>query len=67
MMGCLPMDKKLSSPSPNSIIWADTRSQKQADELGERYGVAEFYQTTGHPAFPLPNNPSPKVYVGEEA
>ncbi len=47
MMGCLPMDKNCR-PLRNSIIWADTRSQKQADELGERYGVAEFYQTTGH-------------------
>ena len=47
MMGCLCLDKNLK-PLRDSIIWADTRSQKQADEIAEKVDLADFYKLTGH-------------------
>ncbi|MBQ9941501.1 MAG: xylulokinase [Christensenellaceae bacterium] len=47
MMGVLCLDKT-GTPLRNSIIWADTRSQKEADYIEEHYGRDEFYATTGH-------------------
>ncbi len=47
MMGSLCLDKN-GTPLRNAIIWADTRSQKQADYIEEHYGRNEFYYTTGH-------------------
>ena len=47
MMGCLPVDFS-GKPLRRSIIWADQRAQKQADELRERIDDDRFYQIVGH-------------------
>jgi len=52
MMGCTCVDRQ-GRPLQNSIIWADTRSKKQARVLAERYGEAEFYITSGHRLSPF--------------
>lgn len=46
MMGCLPVDRK-GRALRNSIIWADQRSIKQAEEIRKRIGD-EVYKITGH-------------------
>ncbi|MBQ9942599.1 MAG: xylulokinase, partial [Christensenellaceae bacterium] len=47
MMGCTPVNDK-GEALRSSIMWSDTRSQKQADELQAAYGWDAFYETTGH-------------------
>ena len=47
MMGSLCVDKN-GTPLRNSIIWADTRSGKEAQYIADHYGRDEFYYTTGH-------------------
>lgn len=47
MMGCLCLGEDLQ-PLRSSIIWADTRSQEQADWIGRHMDPAEFYKLTGH-------------------
>lgn len=47
MMGCLCVDRH-GKPLRPSIIWADTRSVREADALGEAYGKTAFYRTSGH-------------------
>ncbi|MBQ9941500.1 MAG: xylulokinase, partial [Christensenellaceae bacterium] len=46
MMGCTCVDEK-GNALRRSIIWADTRSVEQADQLAESYGRDKFYYTTG--------------------
>ncbi len=52
MMGCTCIGKD-GRPLRSSIIWADTRSKKQAKILAENYGEAEFYYTSGHRVSPF--------------
>ena len=47
MMAALPLDGA-GKALRNSIIWADLRSTKQADELADRIGADRVYQLTGH-------------------
>ena len=47
MTGSLCVDKN-GTPLRNSIIWADTRSGKEAQYIADHYGRDEFYYTTGH-------------------
>jgi len=47
MMAALPVDGA-GKALRNSIIWADLRSTKQADELAGRIGADRVYQLTGH-------------------
>lgn len=47
MMGCVPLDKN-GEPLCRSIIWADQRSTKQAQELKNRVGSDKVYRLTGH-------------------
>lgn len=47
MMGCLCVDRG-GAPLRPSIIWADSRAQAQADELGRSISQQEFYRITGH-------------------
>ncbi|MCT1459771.1 xylulokinase [Aestuariimicrobium sp. p3-SID1156] len=47
MMGAVPLDEK-GDPARPAIIWADTRSTKECDQLVERYGMEQCYQVTGH-------------------
>jgi len=51
MMGCLPLDKN-GDPLRRSIIWADQRSTKQAEELRDKVGAEKVYQITGHRVSP---------------
>lgn len=47
MMGCLLVDKQ-GDPLMNSIIWADTRGEKQASLMQESLTMDYVYETTGH-------------------
>jgi len=47
MMGCLCVDKS-GTPLRKSIIWADQRAQKQAEELGQKISLVDFYHIVGH-------------------
>lgn len=47
MMGCLLVDRE-GIPLRNTIIWADTRALKQAQEIDEILGMDFIYKTTGH-------------------
>lgn len=46
MMGCLPVDRE-GNPLRKSIIWADMRAQKQADQLEKEIGREALYAITG--------------------
>jgi len=47
MMAALPVDAG-GQPLRNSIIWADLRSTKQAEELSRRIDADRVYELTGH-------------------
>lgn len=47
MMGCLAVDKA-GVPLMRSIIWADMRAGKQAEQLREKIDEEAFYKITGH-------------------
>lgn len=47
MMGCLCVDKD-GTPLHNALIWADMRSEKQAEQIAERIDAHSFYNITGH-------------------
>lgn len=47
MMGIVPLDNHGEVVRP-AIIWADTRSQEQADRVLERVSMEEAYRITGH-------------------
>ncbi|MGM9522419.1 MAG: xylulokinase [Oscillospiraceae bacterium] len=47
MMGCLCVDKE-GRPLRRSIIWADSRSQKQSDEIAQHISQQDFYHIVGH-------------------
>ena len=47
MMGCLCVDKE-GRPLRPSIIWADSRAQKQVRQMEERISQKEFYHISGH-------------------
>lgn len=47
MMACLPVDRE-GRPVRRSIIWADTRSKAEEDELKARLGADYAYNLIGH-------------------
>ena len=47
MMGAVPLDAA-GDPVRPAIIWADTRSYRECDQLIDRYGMENCYQVTGH-------------------
>lgn len=47
MMGCVCVDKDANVLRP-SIIWADQRAVKQADEISKRIAPLDFYKIVGH-------------------
>ena len=47
MMAALPVDRE-GQALRNSIIWADLRSTKQADDFGSRIDPERVYEVTGH-------------------
>ena len=47
MMGCLCVDQN-GEPLRKSIIWADQRAQKQAEDLEKIISQKEFYEIVGH-------------------
>jgi xylulokinase len=47
MMGCVALDKN-TRPLRSAIIWADQRSTKQEQWLGERIAPEKVYRITGH-------------------
>ena len=47
MMGCLCVDKN-GNPLHNALIWADMRSEKQAEQISDRIDPHSFYNITGH-------------------
>lgn len=47
MMGVVPLDAHGDVVRP-SIIWADTRSTRQCEELVKRVGMERAYRITGH-------------------
>lgn len=47
MMGMVPLNAE-GEPVRPAIIWADTRAQKQCDQLIDRFGMEECYRITGH-------------------
>lgn len=49
MMGCLIVNDK-GEPLHNMLIWADTRSVKQEEEIIRRAGMEKIYRITGHRA-----------------
>lgn len=51
MMSALPVDKNCN-PLCSSIIWADTRSVKQADKIKNCLGAEEVYRICGHRCSP---------------
>lgn len=69
MMGCLCVDKN-GIPLRKSIIWADQRSVKEANDIREKIGDDRFYKTTGHrisPSYSLEKllwvkNNEPEIY-----
>jgi len=52
MMGCVAVNKK-GEPLRNSIIWADSRSVKQANSLIKKVGMENGYEITGHRLLPM--------------
>lgn len=49
MMGCLCVDKN-GKPLADSIIWADMRSEEEADFIKNQIDENSFYHITGHRA-----------------
>ena len=47
MMGCLCVDRD-GNPLRPSIIWADQRAQKQAQQIEEQISLRDFYHIAGH-------------------
>ncbi len=47
MMGCVALDKN-AKPLCNALIWADQRSIKQEQWLGEQISPEKVYRITGH-------------------
>ena len=47
VMGCLPVDKE-GKPLRRSIIWADQRARKQAEEIAKKIDDRQFYKIAGH-------------------
>lgn len=47
MQGCTCVDKN-GEPLYNSLIWADQRATKEADDLLTRLPLKEFYRIAGH-------------------
>ncbi len=69
MMGCLCVDKN-GTPLRKSIIWADQRAIKEADDIRGKVGERSFYKITGHrisPSYGLQKllwirNNEPEIY-----
>jgi xylulokinase len=56
MMAVVPLDGD-GEPVRHAMIWADTRSQEECDQLIEMVGMERAYQITGHrlnPTYSLP-------------
>lgn len=49
MMGCVAVDRQVR-PLRSAIIWADTRSTAEAQQLIDRVGMESAYAITGHRA-----------------
>jgi len=47
MMGAVLLDKKMQPLRP-AVIWADTRSQQQCDQLIRDFGQTKAYEVLGH-------------------
>ncbi len=47
MMGAVSLDARLEPVRP-AVIWADTRSEKQCQQLLERVPMSDAYRITGH-------------------
>ena len=47
MMGCLPVDAQ-GNPLRPSIIWADTRSTREAEAVAEKIDPKTFFHIVGH-------------------
>ena len=47
MMGCVCVDKNGNVLRP-SIIWADQRAVKEADQIAQKISPRRFFETTGH-------------------
>lgn len=47
MMGCLCVDRE-GRPLRPSIIWADSRAQKQAEQIEKGISQKEYYHISGH-------------------
>ncbi len=47
MQGCLVVDKH-GNPLRDSMIWADQRAVKEAEQLEKTIGTDRIYQITGH-------------------
>lgn len=52
MHSILPVDEN-GEPLYNAIIWADTRSRKEAEAISEHPDAATIYRNTGIPAHPM--------------
>ncbi len=52
MMGCVAVNKN-GEPLRDAIIWADSRSVKQANVLIEKVGMENGYKITGHRLLPM--------------
>ena len=55
----LPLDADLEPVRPG-IVWVDTRSVREAEELGARFGVAELVRRSGQPEM-IPMWPATKL------
>lgn len=51
MMGCLCVDRE-GKPLRKSIIWADMRAERQANQIREGMDEQDFYRITGHKISP---------------
>ena len=47
MMGCVPVDARGETLSSRTMLWADTRSIAQAEDLINKIGWERFYRETG--------------------
>jgi len=47
MLGCIPVDKDGLVLREKAILWADHRSQREAEFINQTIGWSSFYHTTG--------------------
>jgi xylulokinase len=55
----IPVDARLEPVRP-AIVWVDTRSEREADELGDRFGREELARRSGQPEM-IPMWPATKL------